>query len=211
MTGGGLLNDKFFALPKEKQDRILNAALRSFGENGYKRSITDDIASSAGISKGLLFHYFHNKRELLQYVFDYSIRFIKQKMAGYNFQAEKDFFSLMIKTHLAKVEITRTYPYIFDFLMNIILRQDHEASEAVDVYNAEFLTNQKEGILRLIDRNMFKEGVVPEQVLDLTFWSAQGFMDMEFRPGEMDFEKLSEKYLVCLGMMRKQFYKEEYI
>ncbi len=205
------MNEKFFDMPKEKQDRILNAALRSFGENGYKRAITDDIASSAGISKGLLFHYFHNKRELLQYVFDYSIRFIKQKMAGYNFQAEKDFFALMVKTHFAKVEIMHTYPYIFDFLMNIILRRDQEASEVVDVYNANFLTNQKEGILKLIDRSKFKEGVAPELVLDLTFWSAQGFMDMEYRPGEMDFEKLSEKYLVCLGMMRRQFYKEEYL
>lgn len=205
------MNEKFLALPKEKQDRILNAALRSFGENGYKRAITDDIASSAGISKGLLFHYFHNKRELLQYVFDYSIRFIKLKMAGYNFQAEKDFFELMVRTHLAKLEIMRTYPYIFDFLMNIILRRDQEASEAVDVYNAEFLTNQKAGILKLIDRSRFKEGVTPEQVLDLTIWSAQGFMDMEFRPGYRDFEKISEKYLVCLDMMRRQFYKEEYL
>lgn len=205
------MNEKFFALPREKQDRILNAALRSFGENGYKRAITDDIASSAGISKGLLFHYFHNKRELLQYVFDYSIRFIKLKMAGYNFQAEKDFFVLMVKTHYAKVEIMHTYPHIFDFLMNIILRRDQEASEAVDVYNADFLSKQREGILKLVDRNMFKEGIAAEQVLDLTFWSAQGFMDMEFRPENRDFEKLSEKYLACLDMMRRQFYKEEYL
>jgi AcrR family transcriptional regulator len=211
MKGGGRLNDKFFALPKEKQDRILNAALRSFGENGYKRSITDDIASSAGISKGLLFHYFHNKSELLQYVFEYSIRFIKQKMAGYNFQTEKDFFSLMVRTHYAKVEIMRTYPYIFDFLMNIFLRRDLEASEAVDAYNADFLLNQKAGILKLIDRSMFKEGVAAEQVLDLVIWSAQGFMDIEFRPGDRDFEKLSEDYLVCLDLMRRQFYKEEYL
>jgi len=163
------------------------------------------------ISKGLLFHYFHNKRELLQYVYEYSIRFIKQKMAAYNFVAEKDFFSLMIRTHLAKVEIMHTYPYIFDFLMNIFLRRDLEASEAVDAYNADFLLNQKAGILKLIDRSKFKEGVAPELVLDLTFWSAQGFMDMEYRPGEMDFEKLSKKYLVCLDMMRRQFYKEEYL
>jgi hypothetical protein len=48
-------------------------------------------------------------------------------------------------------------------------------------------------------------------VLDLVIWSAQGFMDMEFRPGDRDFEKLSEKYLVCLDLMRRQFYKEEYL
>jgi hypothetical protein len=105
----------------------------------------------------------------------------------------------------------RTYPYIFDFLMNIFLRRDQEASEAVDAYNADFLTNQKAGIMKIIDRNMFREGVAAEQVLDLTIWSAQGFMDMELRPGYRDFEKISEKYLVCLDLMRRQFYKEEYL
>ncbi len=205
------MNEKFLALPQEKQDRILNAALQSFGENGYKGAITDDIASSAGISKGLLFHYFHNKRELLQYVYEYSIRFVRQKMAGHNLLAENDFFTLMILTHHAKVEIMHTYPFIFDFLMNIFLRRDQEASEALDDFNAHFIINQREGILRLIDRSKFKEGVDPEQVLDLVLWSAQGFMDMEFHPGNRDFETLSEKYLVCLDLMRRQFYKEEYL
>jgi AcrR family transcriptional regulator len=211
MKGGCMVNEKFHALPKEKQDRILNAALRSFGENGYKRAITDDIASSAGISKGLLFHYFHNKRELLQYVFEYSIRFIKQKMEGYNFQTDKDFFSLMIKTHHAKIDIVHTYPYIFEFLMNIYMRRDQEAAEAVDKYNADFIANQKQVILKIIDRNMFKEGVDVEQVLDLTFWSAQGFMDMEFHSFYSNYENISMKYLDCLDMMRRQFYKEEYL
>jgi len=205
------LNEKFFVLPQEKQDRILNAALRSFGENGYMHAITDDIAASAGISKGLLFHYFHNKRELLQYVYEYSIRFVRQKMSEHNLVAEKDFFRMMVNTHRAKLEIMHTHPYIFDFLMNIFLRRDQEASEVVNSFNVDFIINQREGILRMIDRSKFKEGVAPEQVLDLVLWSAQGFMDMEFRQGDGDFEKLSEKYLVCLDMMRRQFYKEEYL
>ena len=203
------MDDKFFALPKEKQDRIVNAALQSFGKNGYKRAVTDDIASAAGISKGLLFHYFHNKQELLQYVYEYSNRFVRQKLAEHNVHAEKDFFRMIIQTHNVKVEVMRTYPYIYEFLMNIYLRRDQEAAEMVDVYNANFIDAQKAGMLKLIDCSKFKEDVVPEHVLDLVLWSAQGFMDLAFRPGVSDFEKLSETYLVCLDMMRRQFYKKE--
>ena len=52
------MNEKFFDLKKEKQDRMINAALKAFAVNGYKRASTDEIVKDAGISKGLLFHYF---------------------------------------------------------------------------------------------------------------------------------------------------------
>ena len=48
------MNEKFFDLKKEKQDRMINAALKVFASNGYKHASTDDIVTEAGISKGLL-------------------------------------------------------------------------------------------------------------------------------------------------------------
>ena len=62
------MNQKFFALSKEKQMRIINAGMEYFGKYGYKKAVTDDIANKAGISKGLLFHYFDNKKKFL-YIF----------------------------------------------------------------------------------------------------------------------------------------------
>ena len=55
---GKSMNEKFFDLKKEKQDRMINASLKLFAINGYKHASTDDIVNEAGISKGLLFHYF---------------------------------------------------------------------------------------------------------------------------------------------------------
>ena len=43
------MNEKFFNLKKEKQDRLLNAAMAVFGENGYKRASTDEIVARAGV------------------------------------------------------------------------------------------------------------------------------------------------------------------
>ena len=65
------MNDKFFALPKEKQHTIINAGFRVFSQNSYKKSPVREIVEAAGISKSLLFHYFHNKKEL--YLFLWSI------------------------------------------------------------------------------------------------------------------------------------------
>ena len=53
--------EKFLELPNEKQLRIINAGFEYFGKYGYKGANTEDIASRAEISKGLLFYYFKNK------------------------------------------------------------------------------------------------------------------------------------------------------
>ena len=55
------MNEKFFALPEEKRHQIINAAIEVFSKYDYKHASTDLIAAKAGISKGSLFYYFHNK------------------------------------------------------------------------------------------------------------------------------------------------------
>ena len=55
------MNDKFFDLKREKQDRMINAGLKTFAKYGYRHATTDEIVKEAAISKGLLFHYFDNK------------------------------------------------------------------------------------------------------------------------------------------------------
>ena len=44
------MNEKFFDLKKEKQDRMINAALKVFGMRGYQFASTDDIVREAGCS-----------------------------------------------------------------------------------------------------------------------------------------------------------------
>ena len=52
------MNEKFYALPEEKQSQILNAAYKVFATNQYKKAPTSEIAAEAGISKSLLFHLY---------------------------------------------------------------------------------------------------------------------------------------------------------
>lgn len=68
------MSEKFQKLPEERQLAIINAAMEVFAQNEYNRASTDLIAAKAGISKGLLFYYFHNKRELYLYVYHYAAK-----------------------------------------------------------------------------------------------------------------------------------------
>ncbi len=50
--------------PDERRDQILRVAAKLFGERPYSDVSVTDIASEAGIARGLLHHYFGSKREL---------------------------------------------------------------------------------------------------------------------------------------------------
>ncbi|MEQ8439156.1 MAG: helix-turn-helix domain-containing protein [Ilumatobacter fluminis] len=50
--------------PDERRSQILVVAARLFGERPYSEVSISDIASEAGIARGLLHHYFGSKREL---------------------------------------------------------------------------------------------------------------------------------------------------
>ncbi|ANB57099.1 bacterial regulatory s, tetR family protein [Anoxybacillus sp. B7M1] len=45
--------------PQEKRALIIKVAIEEFVKNGYEKASTDVITRRAGISKGLLFHYFN--------------------------------------------------------------------------------------------------------------------------------------------------------
>jgi len=53
----------------EKRRAILHAAVRVFAEKGYHGCRVADVARSAGVAYGLVYHYFRDKEELLESVF----------------------------------------------------------------------------------------------------------------------------------------------
>jgi TetR/AcrR family fatty acid metabolism transcriptional regulator len=56
----------------ERRKTILRAAIDVFAKKGYHGCRIADVAREAGVAYGLVYHYFHNKDELLRSVFDVS-------------------------------------------------------------------------------------------------------------------------------------------
>ena len=46
------------------RNRIIHAAIESFGQTGFDRTKMDDIAKRLGLSKGTLYLYFKSKEDL---------------------------------------------------------------------------------------------------------------------------------------------------
>lgn len=54
------------AAVEDRREQIIEAALRVFARKGFNRSTNKDIATEAGITPGLIYHYFESKEELLK-------------------------------------------------------------------------------------------------------------------------------------------------
>jgi TetR/AcrR family fatty acid metabolism transcriptional regulator len=55
---------------RDKRNLILEAAIRVFARMGYHGARVSDIAREAGIAYGLVYHYFKNKEEILNTIFE---------------------------------------------------------------------------------------------------------------------------------------------
>ena len=91
------MNEKFFSLPEEKQQAIINAGYRVFSQNTYKKSPVSEIAAEAEISKSLLFYYFRNKKELYLFLWEKCAQVTIEYMREYDCYDKKDLFDMMYR------------------------------------------------------------------------------------------------------------------
>jgi len=107
--------DKFMKLDEQKRRRILNATMKEF-RYGYKKASTDVIVKDAGISKGLLFHYFGTKEQLFIFTIRYASDLIKKDYFDILDKGEADILEILWQASLLKKDISSQHPYLYDFL-----------------------------------------------------------------------------------------------
>ena len=111
------VNDKFWDLNKTKQNSMINGALKVFSRDGFRHASTDEIVAEAGISKGLLFHYFYSKSGIYEFLAEYSARFALVELnSGISKAGPLPYFELQRKITASECAVMRRYPYLFLFL-----------------------------------------------------------------------------------------------
>ncbi|WDT80925.1 MAG: helix-turn-helix domain containing protein [Candidatus Manganitrophus sp.] len=58
---------------ERRRKELLEVSLRLFSENGYDATSIRDIAREAGITEGLIYHYFQGKKDLLKAIVQGSV------------------------------------------------------------------------------------------------------------------------------------------
>lgn len=200
------MNSKFFDLKKEKQDRMINAALKVFALQGYRHASTDDMVREAAISKGLLFHYFESKLGVYQFIYDYSVRYINLELRSTVDASEKDLFQVIKQAECARMHAMRGYPYMQQFLNRAMYEDVSEALLAVEEKRA-VLEEVYDGLDRQIDYSLLPAGVDGEKLRKMLDFTIKGLMTERFQDASFQPEMLYQEICSYVDMVRQLVYR----
>ncbi len=203
------MNDKFFDLKKEKQDRMINGALKIFALNGYQKASTDDIVKEAGISKGLLFHYFGSKAGLYVFVYEYSARYMAMELQRAVSLRERDLFLLFVQIEEAKNVLLRNYPYMQKFLLSSREITDEKIREEIKDYT-NLSENAMNEALERADYDRLLPGVDEKLLIRSMHYVTRGLMETALTE-KLDSEFVHKEAVDFCMMMREKITKPEYL
>ena len=201
------MNESFHTLKEEKQSRIINAALKVFSQDLYSKASTDDIAAMAGISKGLLFYHFKNKKDLYCYLYEYSCKKIYEKIDEKRVMEETDFFERNVKIVEARVCTMIEYPYIFDFALRAYYETDRAVEEDINSINQKILKDANSKLNENIDTSKFKHKENVSKVIKMLVWIGEGFIKERKIEGRPDLKELQTEIYEYMEILKRGFYK----
>ncbi|MCR5255417.1 MAG: TetR/AcrR family transcriptional regulator [Acetatifactor sp.] len=196
------MNDSFFDIEKEKQERIINAALKAFSLQGYKHASTDEIAKEANVSKGLIFHYFDSKVGLYSFVFSYSVKYMVYFLNQAVNPKETDFFMLLRQITCARMYACKKYKYIQLFLESCPYEDVTEALLATEG-EIDILNETYDRIYSQVDRDKFKSDVVTDDMIRFITLSFSAMLREEVNKKSFQADQFYKETLNYIDMLNK--------
>jgi TetR/AcrR family transcriptional regulator len=175
------LYSAFERQPQEKKDLIIKVAIEEFVKNGYEKASTDVITRRAGISKGILFHYFKSKKNLYLYLVNYVKDFLTEiAMEELKKIQSDDFFERIEEIVLLKQKLTVQYlqetQFITDAFINPPVAVRKEMEEIIkkyyETYQGDFLLEHVY-IKDLIQTEKLREDISADTVIRMTMFIAE--------------------------------------
>ena len=154
-------------LPNQKRDQIFRSALREFAEKGYESASTNSITDEAGISKGLLFHYFGSKKDLYLSVLDHCVRYYQAFYEHRASEFSSDIFDRMLQASALKIEMLRSSPDTYRVLTEAFVNTPGDIGFEVLEIRKKALTEGFATLCGGLDLSRLRNGIEPSRVLEL--------------------------------------------
>ena len=202
-------------IDEDKRDRIINAAIEEFSMYPYEKASTNNIVKNAGISKGLLFHYFENKQELYDKLMGFVInKLAKEIMSDINWD-ETDVLERIKHLVIVKMRIGKKYPNMFDFIVKVL---SHKKPGTVDdiinlykEYGINFQQMLQDIYTKNIDYSLFKNPEDIKKNINIVQWTLDKYSEEKLQDltaeSNMDYHKIIKELDEYLVILKSTFYK----
>jgi TetR/AcrR family transcriptional regulator len=165
---------KFFNLEPEKQQRIINASIKEFALKGFDKASTNEIVKDAEISKGSLFHYFQNKKDLYLFLYDYFMEIITDGLFAKINWEERDLLQKYRQIVILKFELLKKHPEMFQFVKNAYEEDSLAIKKELEIRDQQAITKSYAKLFQSIDTSRFKKGLNIEKAINIIVWTMEG-------------------------------------
>ena len=204
---------KFLNLKPEKQEKILEVAIREFADKGFEKASTNEIVKEAGISKGILFHYFQNKKNLFLFVYDYFMELCMDEFYKKVDMDERDIFIKLRQISSFKLELMYKYPMIFKFFEASIAEKSNEVKSEIEERKKRLIESNYSKVFNNINVSKFRDNVDVSRSMNIILWTLQGLGESELQKAKTtaskkaNYEKIFAEMDIYIDIFKKCFYK----
>jgi len=197
---------------KNLKQKIIKSAFNHFSQAPFKKVSTNQIVEDADVSKGLLFHYFHDKKNLYMTLYDIAWQSIhKQILEAIDF-SNRCLFKRLKDFMLMRNKALKEQKVLSAFMKQVHLSQDpYIIKERTKIY-----TKHQEKVYKLIfdhiDTDSFREDINLNDSYKIIIWTLQRIgQDWEKHHTDKDPKEalsiLDHELDHYINFMQKVFYK----
>lgn len=192
----------------EKRDALFDASMKEFSK-GYAAANTDEIVATAGIAKGLLFHYFGSKKGLYQFLLHYALDTVNAEYDKVILESN-DFLENIWKVSKQAADLMFRYPVLYGFLA-----MSYFSSDGVeDIPNARPTEKLIQKIFKQSDKSLFRDDIDVEKAQNLILWAMNGYVNSlsayvsDIEKYQKSYDPSMQEFEEYLNILRKIFYKQ---
>jgi len=207
--------EKFMKLETDKQTRIINAAMKEF-RYGYKKASTDMIVKEAGISKGLLFHYFGTKEQLCIFLINLASDLMQRDFFDMMNLGNRDILESFWQVALLQKVIANRHPFLYDFINGIYTHKANIPNVEITSLFGEKQQALLEVMYKQSDISLFRDDIDHKKAIVIINLTMDAVIDEEdikaISAGGWDgdhYENFLENLKGYLDIFRLCFYKNQ--
>lgn len=178
-------------MEKSKKQEIIQACLLEFSEHGYDKASTNSICEIAGVSKGLLFHYFGSKKKLYLFLVEECARNLMDAMEEV-VTDKMDFFQTITAYTEKKMQFFYENPLYYRLIMQAFYNTPKDLKEEIMTRYTQLASVSYGKMTQMIAKLPLKDGVSPQDALTVVL-SLADFLEKKYSAAISTSEKADPK------------------
>jgi|LGVF01.2.fsa_nt_gb AcrR family transcriptional regulator len=201
------MDHSFNNINEDRRTIVINNGYTEFANYGFKRSSLNKILTASNASKGFFYYHFKNKTEFYNYLLNFGIDIILEKLQDEKLLQDPDLIRRIQKSAIVKNEIVLKYPSLMDFFTKAYTEQSQE--KIMEITN-RLASDYSERILsENLDFTLFKDDMpIKGSIKIITRYIAQLTNEIKPMLKQMSFKDIVDYYDKELEELKKAFYKK---